>query len=314
MPAARRAALPEIEGEGSDHAAVLGLDRRRPAGLQADLERPRLVRLPARIGVEILGQHRLAVIRRRPARADVRTDGDAFKRAAVVVRQAGSTQRVHQPVGIDVQHRSDDIGCDGFDAPAKLVGNLGQRKLVGQRAHDQLLQRPQLLVFADIAHQGEYVLDSPASVAERLDRGRDPDLVAVLVVGENFLPVAASIADPEAQPAQGLAVCQPSGEQLVGLPSLRFRGRVSEHSGERRVGIDDAQVTIGDDDGARGLVGHQVQKHDPLAPFDLGGDVANKDHVTASAADLDARGRYGCPKPAAIGAPDSDLRARSGGR
>src|SRR5215211_4859642 len=37
MPAARRPGLPEIEGKGPDHTAVLGLDRRRPAGLQADL-------------------------------------------------------------------------------------------------------------------------------------------------------------------------------------------------------------------------------------------------------------------------------------
>ena len=191
MPAARRARFPEVEREGPDHAAVLGLDRRRPAGLQADLERPRLVRLPARIGIDILGQNRLAMIRRRPATADIRTDGDAFERAGVVVRQAGSAQRVHQPVGIDVQHRGNDIGRNGFDPPAQLVGNFGERKLVGQRAHDQLLQRPQLLVFADIAQQGEYVFDAPAIVAERLDSRRDPDLVAVPVVGEDFLAVAA---------------------------------------------------------------------------------------------------------------------------
>ncbi len=147
MPAARRPGFLEIEGEGPDHAAVLGLDRRRPAGLQAHLERPRLVRLPARVGVEIFGQCTgLPKIRRRSARADVGTDGDAFERAGIVVGQAGSTQRVQQPVGIDVQHRSDDIRRNDFDAPAKPVGNLGERKFVGQRAHDQLLQRPQLLV------------------------------------------------------------------------------------------------------------------------------------------------------------------------
>ena len=209
-----------------------------------------------------------------------------------------------------MQHRSDDIRCDGFDAPAKLVGNLGDRQFVGQRAHDQLLQRPQLLVLADIAQQGEYVFDASAIIAKRLDGGRDPDLIAVPVVGENFLLVAAAVADPAAQPEQGLAVGQRSDKQLVGMPSLHFRGRVSQHSGERRVGIDDAQVAIGDDDGAGGLVGHQVQKRDPLAPFDLGGDVANKDHIAASAADLDARGRYGCSKPAAIGAPDGDFGMR----
>ncbi len=190
-----------------------------------------------------------------------------------------------------MQHRSDDIRCNGFDAPAKPVGNLGDREFVGQRAHDQLLQRPQLLVFADIAQQGEHVFDAAAIVAECLDRGRDPDLIAVLVAGENFLLVAAPIADPASQPEQGLAVGQRSGEQLIGLPSQRFRGRISEHSGERRIGIEDAQVTIGDDDGAGGLVGHQVQKRDPLAPLDLGGDVANKDHVVASAVHLDARHR-----------------------
>ena len=198
MPAARRPGLPEIEGEGPDHAAVLGLDRRRPARLQADLEGTGLVRLPARIGVEIFGQYSLAVIRRRPARADVGTNRDAFKRAGVVVGQAGSTQRVHQPVGIDVQHRSDDIGCDGFDAPAQLVGDLGQWKFVGQRPHDQLLQRPQLLVFGGIGQQGEDVLDPSAGVAERLDHGRDPDFIAVLVVGQHFLFSAAVIVDSAA--------------------------------------------------------------------------------------------------------------------
>src|SRR5437870_7273495 len=90
MPAAWRPGLPEIEGEGPDHAAVLGLDRCRPAGFQADLERPRLVRLPARIGVEIFGQYGLAEICRRPARADIRADGNAFERAGIVVRQARS--------------------------------------------------------------------------------------------------------------------------------------------------------------------------------------------------------------------------------
>ena len=259
VPAAGRPALPEIEGEGPDHTAVLGLDRCRPAGLQADLERPRLVRLPARIGVEIFGQCRLAEICRRSARTDIRADGDAFERAGIVVRQAGSAQRVQQPVGIDVQQRSDDIRRNDFDAPAQLVGNLGQWKLVGQRAQDQLLQRPQLLFLADIAQQGENVFDTPATVAEGPDRGRDPDLVAVLVVGEDFLPVAASFADPAAQPEQGLAAGERPGEQLVGLPSLRFLGRIPEHAGERRIGIDDAQVAIGEDDGAGGLVGNQVQ-------------------------------------------------------
>ena len=56
MPVARRAAFPEIEGESPDHAAILGLDRRGPAGSQPGGHRHGLERLPARIGVDILAR------------------------------------------------------------------------------------------------------------------------------------------------------------------------------------------------------------------------------------------------------------------
>src|SRR5579872_7012160 len=49
MPARGCAAFPEIESEGSDHAAVLGLDRRGPARAQTQFQRHSLVGLPTRI-------------------------------------------------------------------------------------------------------------------------------------------------------------------------------------------------------------------------------------------------------------------------
>ena len=103
MPAARRAALPEIEGKGSDHAAILGLDRRGPACAQADFERPGLERLPAWIGVDVVRQHRFPEIGRGSARADVRSDRDAVKRAGIVLGEAGAAERMNQPVGVNVQ-------------------------------------------------------------------------------------------------------------------------------------------------------------------------------------------------------------------
>ena len=72
VPVARRARFTEIEGEGGDDPAVLGLDRCRPAGAQAHFERTRLVGLPARIGVEIFGQHRFTVEGRGAAGSDIR--------------------------------------------------------------------------------------------------------------------------------------------------------------------------------------------------------------------------------------------------
>src|SRR5258708_21532688 len=94
--------LPGVEGEGSDRAAVLALDRRRPAGAQANLERPGLERLPAWIGVDILRQHRLAEIGRGSAGSDIRTDGDALQRQGIVFGQTGAAQRMNQASGVDV--------------------------------------------------------------------------------------------------------------------------------------------------------------------------------------------------------------------
>jgi len=80
VPAAWRAAFPEIEGKGADHPAIPGLDRRGPAGAQADLEGAGLVRRPARIGVEVDRECGLAVIGRAAARADLGADRDALQR------------------------------------------------------------------------------------------------------------------------------------------------------------------------------------------------------------------------------------------
>ena len=136
---------------------------------------------------------------------------------------------MNQSAGIDVKQRGNDIGRDLLDAAAKPVGDIGDRDFVGQRAHDQLLQRAQLLGLGDVGQQREDVLDPPALVAERLDVGRYPDLVAVLVVGEDFLLAAGFVIDPAPQPCQRPAVGIPAHQQFVRLPALRFLDRIAEH-------------------------------------------------------------------------------------
>ena len=44
------------------------------------------------------------------------------------------------------------------------------------------------------------------------------------------------------------------------LAEIQISGRVAEHSCERRVGIDDPQVLIGDNDRAVGPVGDQIEQ------------------------------------------------------
>jgi hypothetical protein len=65
---------------------------------------------------------------------------------------------VHQPVGIDVQHRSDDIGCDGFDAPAQWSAISVSGSSSASVAMISCCSDLKLLVFADIAQQREDVL------------------------------------------------------------------------------------------------------------------------------------------------------------
>ena len=186
VPVARRPRLTEVEREGGDDAAVLGLDRRRPAGAQADLERHGLVGLPARIGVEIFRQHRLAVEGGGAAGADIGADRDAVQRAGIILGQARAAERMNQSGGIDMEQRADDVGRDLFDTAAQPVGDLGDRHLVGERAHDELLQRAQLPGFGDVLEQREDVFDAALLVAEGVDPGADPDLLAVLGVNERL--------------------------------------------------------------------------------------------------------------------------------
>ena len=93
---------------------------------------------------------------------------------------------MNQPAGIDVKQRGNDIRRDLLDTPAKPVGDIRNRNFIGQRVHDQLLQRAQLPGLGDVGQNRAHVFDVPAGIAERLQVRLDPDFVAVLVVAEDF--------------------------------------------------------------------------------------------------------------------------------
>ncbi|MEY9794977.1 hypothetical protein ABH984_002992 [Bradyrhizobium ottawaense] len=150
VPIARRAGFSIVEGEGRNDPAVLGLDRGRPAGAQPDRKRHGLVGLPARIGLQIGRQHRFAIEGGGAAGADVGADGHAVQREGIIIGQARAAERMDQARGIDMEQRTDDVGRDLLDATAQPVGDLADRHLVGERAHDELLQRAQLLGFGDV--------------------------------------------------------------------------------------------------------------------------------------------------------------------
>lgn len=78
--------------------------------------------------------------------------------------------------------------------PTNLVGDLADRHLVGERAHDELLERAQLLGLGDVLEQRKGVLDPALPVAEGIDPGADPDFLAVLGIDEVWSETASSSA------------------------------------------------------------------------------------------------------------------------
>lgn len=286
VPVARRPGLAEIESEGGDDPAVLGLDRGRPAGPQPNRQRHCLVRLPARIGIEIGGQHRLAVEGGGAAGADTGPDGDTIECAGIVLGQARAAEGMDQSGGIDVKQRADDIGSDLLDAAAQPVGDLGDRHLVGERAHVELLERAQLLGLGDVFEQREDVPDPALLVAKRVDPGADPDLLAVLVVDQHLgLAAPATMRQALDEPGNGVAIGMAACDELACAAPFSLVAGVTEQRRERRINVDDVLFDIGDDDRAVGLVGDGVEQPDPDAALGIGGDVAREHDVMGCAVD-----------------------------
>jgi hypothetical protein len=213
-------------------------------------------------------------------------------------------------VGVNVQQRGDDIGRDFLDPPAKLVGDLRDRNFVSQRAHDQLLQRTQLFGLADVSQQREQIFDTAVVFADCLDGRRDPGFVAVLIVEQDFFFAVIPLPDLAPQPGQYLAIGITTGQQLLDVLSDDLVDGISEHPCECGIGISDLQFVVRDDNRTVGRVGDQRQQREPIPPFELGGDVPNKDHVVALATGSDTRHRDRCAGAAAIVTPDRDFGGR----
>ena len=87
------------------------------------------------------------------AGADIGANRDTVQRPGIVVGKAGAAERMNQPAGVDMEYRGNHVRRDLLDAPAKLIGDIRNREFIGQRAHDQLLQRAQLLGLGDIGQE-----------------------------------------------------------------------------------------------------------------------------------------------------------------
>ena len=219
---------------------------------------------------------------------------------------------MNQSGGIDMeQRRADDVGRDLLDTAAQPVGDLGDRHLVGERAHDELLQRAQLPGFGDVLEQREDVFDAALLVAEGVDPGADPDLLAVLVVSER-LDLAAPSAMHQAldELRDGLAIGVAAGEQLGRAAALGFAAGVAEQRREGGIDVTDILLDVGDDHHAIGLVGDRVEQPDPDATLGIGGDVAREHDVMGCALDRRRRQRDRRLDPVAIAPHQADLVAK----
>ncbi len=195
-----------------------------------------------------------------------------------------------QAGGIDMKQRADDIGRDLLDAAAQPVGDVGDGDLVGERAHDELLERAQLPGLGDVIEQREDVLNPALLVAEGVEPGADPDLLAVLVVDQR-LDLAAPAAGHQAleELCDGLAIGMAAGDELARAASLGLLAGIAEQGRERRIDVDDVLLDVGDNHRAVGLVGDGVEQPDPGAAFGIGGDVAREHDAMGRA--VDGRGR-----------------------
>jgi hypothetical protein len=176
-----------------------------------------------------------------------------------------------------MQDRADHVGGELLDLAAELVGDGGDRHVGGQRRHDQLLQRAQLLVLPDVAEQADQIFDLAARVAVRLDVRRGPDLAARLVIDQQVLLDALRVDDALLQPVDHLGVGAGPDEELLDILAEHLLRAVAEDAGKGRVGIEDLQLVIGDDDGAVAAVGHRGQQRVLLTQDDVVGDVLEEE-------------------------------------
>ncbi|MET4042554.1 hypothetical protein ABIC03_004262 [Bradyrhizobium sp. RT6a] len=190
-----------------------------------------------------------------------------------------------QARGVDVKQRTDHVRRDLLDTAAQPVCDLADRNLVGERAHDELLQRAQLLGLGDVLEQREDVLDLALPVAEGIDAGADPDLLAVLVIGEHLeLAAVAAIHQALDELRNGLAIGVAAGDQPPRTAALGFLAGVAEQRREGGIDVDDVLIGVGDEHRAVGLVGDGVEKPDPDAALGVRGDVAREHHLMGHAA------------------------------
>ncbi len=187
-----------------------------------------------------------------------------------------------QPFLVHVQDRADDPWRKLLDAAAELIGDLFERTLLGERGRRQLLERAQLLGLADIAEQAEHLPDLAARIAMSFDERGDPDLVAMLVLQEQFLLGPAGGVQALLKPRDGAWIEMWTGQQLTDQAPDRFFCCVAEHGDEGGVHVDDPPLVIGDDDGAVAAIGHRVQQREALPLLKVAGDPSCQQHKAAA--------------------------------
>jgi hypothetical protein len=140
----RLARLAIVQREGAEHRVRGVQNGNRPAGAQSVLRGEVGVAGPPRVARDVAGDHRLARVRRRAARARAGADGKRIDRRRVGVRQV-RRRAGPQLVAALVQqhHRRDRARHQALDLDDELAEHLRQRRAAGERLEHLLLRAKQ---------------------------------------------------------------------------------------------------------------------------------------------------------------------------
>ena len=243
-----RPVFPVVQRERAQHAAIMGLDRTRPACTDAQCEERGVVCMPARVAFDVAAFDGLPAPGGRAAGADHWTRELAVDQRADGVGQAGSRERAKAAVVVQRDHRRHGFRHDLFDFAADQRQHLLQRLLPDDGAQHLAVQLFVQFAVGDVGIDAEQVADVALGVEDGIDDRRDPQRHAALRVDQQFGAVTLLDIQLAAHPFDRFRIGVRTSQEIAGAAAGGFLQRVAEHAREALVDPGDVRCVVADDD------------------------------------------------------------------
>ncbi len=223
---------------------------------------------PQRVGFDVGDQHRAPEPGGGAAGTDVRPDAHAIELGRVAERQAGTGQRMQQPLFVHLQDRGAHLRRHALDLLAHHFQHLDQRQILRHGLQGAVVQDLVDLGLGDVQQHRHGAGPLPLGIHDWVADDLAPVAPAFLA-GDHGLEV------PGKSLAQaGAHLFSPPGgdlrhQQLQHLLALDLAQCPAEHALEAVVAVDHARTRVGDHDRGIGVVGHQGQAPQVVLPGQL---------------------------------------------